>query len=190
MQEDVKEGIPWKSSFTSGNVHDDGYLFLLQQHSAQTGYFMRIQNVTKKTLKDKIKRRGNGDGGRGTGMIPVKRVPISTVVPLHNFRSFINGRVGLIGVFEYQICHIENGDTVIGRVGRRHIRFVMPFAADHDHLICCLSSVASVCRPGEEAGRVVGSKPAKGGEGENKELVKKRCESFLRNATASVNKTV
>lgn len=31
MQEDVKEeGVPWKSSFTSGNVHDDGYLFLLQ----------------------------------------------------------------------------------------------------------------------------------------------------------------
>lgn len=31
MQEEVKEeGLPWKSSFTSGNVHDDGYLFLLQ----------------------------------------------------------------------------------------------------------------------------------------------------------------
>lgn len=62
MQEDVKEGVSWKSSFTSGNVHDDGYLFLLQQHSAQTGYFVRIRNVTKRTLKDKIKRRGKGDG--------------------------------------------------------------------------------------------------------------------------------
>lgn len=64
-QKDVKEGVPWKSSFISGNVHDDGYLFLLQQHSAQTGYFVRIRNVTKRTLKDKIKRRGKGDGGRG-----------------------------------------------------------------------------------------------------------------------------
>lgn len=85
-------------------------------------------------------------------MDPVKGVPISTIVPLHNLRRLINGRVGLIGIFECQLCHIENGDTVIGRVGRRHIGIVMPFAADHDHLVRCLSSVASVCGPGEGGG--------------------------------------
>lgn len=136
----------------------------------------------------KLKRRGgNGDRWR----IPVKKgVPISTIVPLYNFRRLINGRVGLIGVFECQLCHVEHRDTVIGRVGRRHIGLVMPFTANHDHLVCCLSSVASVCGAGEERGWEVGPKPAKGGEGENKELVNRRSEIFLCNALSSVNKTV
>lgn len=67
---------------------------------------------------------------------------------------------------------------------------VDPSTADHDHLVCCLCSMASVCGPGEGRGREVGPKPAKGGEGENKELVNRRCESLLCNATTSVNKTV
>lgn len=119
-----------------------------------------------------------------------KDVPISTIVPLHNLRRFINGRVSLIGFFECQICQVEDGDTVIGRVGRRRIGLVMPFAANHDHLVCCLSDVASVCGPGEGGDRAVGPKPTKGGEGEDKELVIRTCEIFLRNPATSVNKSV
>ena len=129
-------------------------------------------------------------GGRGTVVVLLKGVPVSAIVPLYNFRRLINGRVGLIGVFECQLCHVENRDTVIGGVGRRHIGLVIPFSANHDHLVCCFSSVASVSGPGERRGRAVGPKPAKGGEGENKELVNRRSESFLCNATTSVNKTV
>lgn len=81
----------------------------------------------------------------GRGVNPTKDVLISTIVPLHNLRRFINRSVSLIRVFECQLCHIEDGDTVIGRVGRCHIAIVMPLAADHDHLVCCLGGVASVC---------------------------------------------
>lgn len=66
----------------------------------------------------------------------------------------------------------------------------MPFAADHDHLVCCHSGVASVCGPEDGGGRVIGPKPAKGGEGEDKELVSRRYKKFPGNATNSVNKTV
>lgn len=123
-------------------------------------------------------------------MDPIRGVPISTTVPLHHFRRLINGRVDLIGGFECQLCHVENGDTVIGRVGRRHIGILMPFAADHDYLVRCLSSVASVCGPGKGGGREVGPKPAKGEGGENIELVNRRCENLLRYTTTSGNKTV
>lgn len=129
---------------------------------------MRIRNVAKGAIEIKIERRGRG-------VNPTEDVPISTIVPLHNLRGFINRSVSQIRVFECQLCHVEDGDTVIGRVGRCHIGIVMPLAADHDHLVCCLGGVASVCKPGEGGARAVGPKPAKGREGEDKELVIRRC---------------
>lgn len=40
MQEELKGGgVPLKRSFTSGNVHEDGYLFMLQEHSPRTGFW-------------------------------------------------------------------------------------------------------------------------------------------------------
>ena len=40
MQEELKgEGVSWKRYFTSGCVHEDGYLLLLQEHSPRTGFW-------------------------------------------------------------------------------------------------------------------------------------------------------
>lgn len=136
MQEELKiveDGVSSKSSFTSVDVHEDGYLLLLQQNSTQPIFFVRIWNA----LKQKKMGKEDGDGSIGY-------VPVSTIVALQHLRRFIGGRVGLIGGFEFQFCHIENGDTVIGRVGRSHVIFIVPFAANHNHLVCFIGRVAGM----------------------------------------------
>lgn len=60
MQEELKiveDGVSSKSSFTSVDVHEDGYLLLLQQNSAQPFFFCENLGCIK-TKKD-----GEGEWG-------------------------------------------------------------------------------------------------------------------------------